>query len=52
MRPHQVNELDNFIGGWYLEDTSICDELIEYHKNCPDRGPGMVFHGVDKEKKN
>ena len=52
MRPHQVNELDNFIAGWYLDDTSICDELIEYHANCPDKGPGMVFHGVDKEKKD
>jgi hypothetical protein len=31
MREHTVNSLDNFIGGWYLEDTSICDNLIQYH---------------------
>lgn len=31
MRPHQVNDLDNFIGGWYLEDTSVCDKIVDHH---------------------
>ena len=38
MREHAVNKLDNFICGWYLEDTSICDKLIEWHKVTPDKG--------------
>ena len=31
MREHDVNGLNNFIMGWYADDTSFCDELIEYH---------------------
>jgi len=39
MREHYVNELDNFIGGWYLEDPLI-DEIIEFHKNSDSKEPG------------
>lgn len=42
LRSHQVNDLDNFIGGWYVEDTSICDDLISYFKNNPHKNPGSV----------
>jgi len=35
MREHEINKLDNFICGWYLEDTSICDKLVDYHNNNP-----------------
>ena len=35
MREHEVNKLNNFIGGWYLNDTSVCDELIEFSQNYP-----------------
>jgi hypothetical protein len=30
MEKHKVTDLNNFIGGWYLENTSICDKLIDY----------------------
>lgn len=42
MREHYVNEMNNFIGGWYFDDTSICDEIIEYHKNSDDKFQGFV----------
>jgi prolyl 4-hydroxylase len=32
MREHEVNSLDKFICGYYLDDLSICDKLIDYHK--------------------
>jgi hypothetical protein len=35
MREHIINKLNNFIGGWYLDDTSICDELIEFSNSSP-----------------
>lgn len=41
MREHSVNKLNNFIGGWYLDDTSICDELIEFSNTNP-RTDGFV----------
>lgn len=44
MREHEINKLNNFIGGWYLDDTSICDELIQFHKESPNRVKGRVGH--------
>jgi len=31
MREHEINSLNKFICGYYLDDTSICDDLITYH---------------------
>lgn len=44
MREHEVNKLNNFICGWYLDDTSICDELIQFHKESPNKFEGRVGH--------
>ena len=41
MREHSVNSVDNFICGWYMEDTSICDSIIEYHKVNPEVSEGF-----------
>lgn len=35
MSEHSINTLDNFIGGWYLDDLSICDELIDFFNKIP-----------------
>jgi hypothetical protein len=40
MIEHKVNDLNNFICGWYMDDTSICDELIDYHKQNKDKDFG------------
>lgn len=45
MRAHEINALDNFIGGWYLDDTTICDELIEYHRDSPHQHRGVMGSG-------
>jgi hypothetical protein len=52
MREHEVNKLDNFICGWYLEDTNICDKLVEWHKVTPDKGIGKSLGVVNKEYKD
>ena len=55
MRPHPVNSLNNFIAGWYLDDKSICDALIQYHEDSPAKREGiMAGRGgkVDKEAKD
>jgi len=46
MREHSVNKLDNFIGAWYLDDTSTCDELINFWKITPNKGPGLSDNGI------
>jgi hypothetical protein len=52
MKEHKLNKLDNFIQGWYLEDTSICDRLIDFHKNSKDKYEGVIGGGVNKDVKD
>ena len=57
MKPHLVNTLNNFIAGWYLNDEGICDQLINYFENSPEKRKGMMSSSsgldiVDKEKKD
>jgi len=47
MKEHAINKLDNFIGAWYHDDTSICDKLIDYHSNNPTYA-GVTNKGLDK----
>jgi hypothetical protein len=42
MKEHSVNSLDNFIGGWYADDTAYCDEIIEHMKSSPNVFDGEV----------
>jgi prolyl 4-hydroxylase len=35
--------MENFIGGWYLNDLSICDKIIIYYQNCPRKEPGLAY---------
>jgi prolyl 4-hydroxylase len=53
MEQHNINSQDNFIMGWYIDPT-VCDKLIDLHKNSPDVVQGMygVDKGVDKSLKD
>jgi hypothetical protein len=50
MKEHEVNNLNNFIMGWYSEDTSFCDRLIEMHKNSPSKRPGIFGKSTHDRK--
>jgi len=54
MREHHVNKrLNNFIGGYYLEDTSFCDEIIEYFNyNSELQSAGVVGDGEGNGRVN
>ncbi len=54
MKSHVLNTANNFIGGWYI-DESVCDDLIEYHKNNPIKFIGEAFNsnqGISKVDKS
>jgi hypothetical protein len=51
MIEHDINKFNNFIAGWYLDDTSICDKLIQYHKFSENKFEGICRTGVDKSVK-
>ena len=46
MKPHIVNDLNNFIAGWTHDDTAICDEIIDYFKNSPRKTAGSIGRNV------
>lgn len=35
--------MENFISGWFLNNLSLCDKLIEYHKTSPTKEPGLAY---------
>ena len=41
LEPSKINKLNNFIAGWYI-DNKICDDLITYFKNSPNKKPGVL----------
>jgi hypothetical protein len=55
-KPHETNELNNFIDAWYMDDSqlSICDRLIDYHKTSDRKRDGHMGATkiINKEKKN
>jgi hypothetical protein len=40
MKEHEINKLNNFIMGWYI-DPSICDALVEHHKTSNEKHQGL-----------
>ena len=53
MREHEVNSSDNFICGWYMENTTLCDTIIDFHKNSKEKNPGLSnLHGEILVNKN
>jgi len=41
----------NFIYQEYIEDLSLCDKLIEYHKRSSEKTDGKIGFKVQPEKK-
>jgi hypothetical protein len=54
MREHEINKLDNFIMGWYMDDTSLCDRIINAHKAFPNKKEGVAgaLHQINKNVKD
>lgn len=48
MKPHWNNEFTNFIGGWYMEDGSLCDRLINYFSKSEDTVVGAFANGGER----
>lgn len=56
MIEHKINQLDNFICGYYT-DKKVCDELILYFENSNNKIDGKLYGGdgqsiIDKSKKS
>lgn len=43
--------MENFIGQSFIDDKSICDGLIEYHKNSAIKFPGNTSNGINPLEK-
>lgn len=54
LKEHFVNQLDNFIMGWYIDD-GLCDSMIEHHKNSQNKWQahsGYDITNIDLSNKN
>lgn len=52
MREHKINELNNFIMGFYIDDDKLCEDIIEFHKTSKTRYEGVTeYLGVYKVDK-
>jgi hypothetical protein len=45
-------DFNNFIREQFLDDISLCNDLINYFENNPDKFEGRSAHGVDKSVKD
>tara|TARA_A100001011_G_scaffold342011_1_gene375228 strand:- start:1019 stop:1615 length:597 start_codon:yes stop_codon:yes gene_type:complete len=49
MREYPLNQVNNFIEGYYLNDLTICDKLIKLFETSDRRKVGQVGSGVVRE---
>lgn len=47
MREHSINSQYDFIQGYYIDDDSLCKDLIEYYENNPEKRQGS-FSSTNK----
>mgnify|MGYP003678836491 FL=1 len=57
MKPHIINNslCENFINGWYFNDTTVCDNLVNFfEENSENAAKGTTgLHGyIDSKRKN
>jgi len=53
MKQHSINKLNNFIAGWTIDNTQLCDDLIDYFEQSKNKKPGKIGIGEilpDKKK--
>jgi hypothetical protein len=41
-KQHLVNKLNNFISGYYINNDTVCDNLINYFENNPNKFKGKI----------
>jgi len=42
LKQHSVNKLNNFISGWYINNDSLCNNLINYFETNPNKFKGKI----------
>jgi len=56
MRAYKYNSAfqNNFLLGWFFNDLTLCDDIIDYFKNTSDKHEGYVYneHGKKVVNKN
>ena len=45
MKNHILNSIPgNFILGWYMDDTSLCDRIIDWFNNTSEKNEGIIHN--------
>lgn len=46
-----IDAKKSFIGGWFIEDVSLCDDIIMHFEQRTDQAPGEVWWAEEKAPK-
>ena len=51
MRAYKYNSSfqNNFLLGWYFDDLSLCDDIIDYLNNTSEKSPGYIYNQYGKK---
>jgi len=52
VKEHSLNIKNNFIDGYYINNLSICDELINFFEKSKNKTIGRTRNGIDKTIKD
>ena len=50
MISHSINKNNNFVAGWFIENKSICDDIIDFFEKSPNKNPGKSSKGESWEE--
>jgi len=50
LKPHSINQNNNFISGWYI-DKNLCDNLIDFFENDNTKSAGKTYGGPNNSPK-
>jgi hypothetical protein len=43
MKSHKINDLDNFIAGWYMDDDTLMNDIMQFHDTNPAKAEGVFI---------
>ena len=50
MKEVELGGEKSFVGGWYIPDLKVCDELIEFFRQSDQKAPGEIGHDREIRK--
>jgi len=43
---HIYKDMEHFIKSWFLSSNTLCDDIVEYHRNSANKLPGSAYDDI------